>query len=209
MVADLGTTSGVERPENPLLRTRKLSSIFFACANGGLTKSTEVAQVEHDLRPPARKMNVSPSITSASLAGTGKYADADYATVFLKHSVEVFDLENTKIFVSKETILRGHKCKDDLYRISLWAADAESLNTRPMPDASPPEDYPTLNAIPPEDYNAKTMLVSIPPLSKPKETIQNVCELRTQREMVRYYHAAAGFPVKATWVKTIANNQYA
>ena len=83
------------------------------------------------------------------------------------------------------------------------------MDTRPESDASPPEDYPSLDAIPPEDYNAKTMLVSIPPLPKPKETIQNVYELRTQREMVKYYHAAAGFPVKATWVKAIANNQYA
>ena len=83
------------------------------------------------------------------------------------------------------------------------------MDTRPSSDASPPEDYPSLDAIPPKDYNAKTMLVSIPLLSKPKETIQNVYELRTQREMVRYYHAAAGFPVKAMWVKAIADNQYA
>ena len=26
--------------------------------------------------------------------------------------------------------------------------------------------------------------------------------------MVWYYHAAAGFPVKATWIKVISNNQY-
>ena len=52
------------------------------------------------------------------------------------------------------------------------------------------------------------MLISIPPPSKPVETVKNVYELRTQREMVLYYHVAAGFPVKATWMKAIGNNQY-
>ena len=40
-------------------------------------------------------MHVTPGITSASLVSTGKYADADYATIYLKDRVEVFDLENT------------------------------------------------------------------------------------------------------------------
>ena len=92
--------------------------------------------------------------------------------------MEVFDLENT--FFSKEAILRGHRCRDGLHRIPLRAADAEALDSRPRSDASPSKDYPSLDAIPPEDNNAKTILVSIPPLPKPKETIQNVYELRTQ-----------------------------
>ena len=64
------------------MRKGKVSSNFFAYANGGLAKSTEVAQIEHDLRPPAREMHVTPGITSASLTSTGKYVNADYATVF-------------------------------------------------------------------------------------------------------------------------------
>ena len=44
---------------------------------------------------------------------------------------------------------------------------------------------------------------------KPSEAIHNVYELRSQAEMVRYYHAAAGFPTKATWLKAIENNHYA
>ena len=101
-------------------------------------------------------------------------------------------------FVSKEAVLRGHRCRDGLYRISLRATGAKAL-----------DPLPSLDNIPSKDYNAKTILVSIPPLPKPKETIQNVYELRTQQEMVRYYHAAAGFPVKATWIKAIVNDQYA
>jgi hypothetical protein len=36
-----------------------------------------------------------------------------------------------------------------------------------------------------------------------------VYELKTQPELVRYYHAAAGFPTKPSWLKAIKNKQYA
>ena len=34
-------------------------------------------------------------------------------------------------------------------------------------------------------------------------------ELKTQSELVRYYHAAASFPTKPLWLKAIKNRQYA
>ena len=34
-------------------------------------------------------------------------------------------------------------------------------------------------------------------------------ELKRQPELVRYYHVAAGFPTKPSWLKTIKNKQYA
>ena len=37
--------------------------------------------------------------------------------------------------------------------------------------------------------------------------IHNVYELKTQPELVRYYHAAAGFPTKPLWLKAIKNKQ--
>jgi hypothetical protein len=35
-----------------------------------------------------------------------------------------------------------------------------------------------------------------------------VYELKTQPKLVRYYHAAAGFPTKPSWLKAIKNKQY-
>ena len=45
------------------------------------------------------------------------------------------------------------------------------------------------------------LLQSCPPLLP--ETIANVYDLKTQPELVRYYHAAAGFPTKPTWLAAI------
>ena len=60
----------------------------------------------------------------------GKYVDANYATLFLKDRVEICGLENTKN-VSKEAMLRSHRCRDGLYRIPLRAADTKDLDSLP------------------------------------------------------------------------------
>ena len=63
--------------------------------------------------------------------------------------------------------------------------------------------------------NTNTVIVNQPPTKflplrpPPTATIHNVYELKTQPELVRYYHVAAGFPSKPTWVKAIRNKQFA
>jgi len=49
----------------------------------------------------------------------------------------------------------------------------------------------------------------LPARPPPSEAIFNVFELKKQPEIVRYYHAAAGFPTKPMWIKAINNKQYA
>ena len=43
----------------------------------------------------------------------------------------------------------------------------------------------------------------------PTNHILSVYELKTQPELIRYYHAAAGFPMQPTWLATIRNGHYA
>jgi hypothetical protein len=63
--------------------------------------------------------------------------------------------------------------------------------------------------------NTDTIIVNRPPTeflperSPPTDAIHNIYKLKTQPELVRYYHAAAGFPTKPTWLKAIKNKQYA
>jgi len=57
--------------------------------------------------------------------------------------------------------------------------------------------------------NTDTVLVKAPPTEllpncpDTKEAVHNVYELKTKPEMIRYYHAAAGFPTKRTWLSAI------
>jgi hypothetical protein len=74
---------------------------------------------------------------------------------------------------------------------------------------------PTIRSDNVANVNIQTVLVRRPPSEflprrpPPTEAVANVFELRTQPELVRYYHAAAGFPTKPTWLAAIKNNQYA
>ena len=38
--------------------------------------------------------------------------------------------------------------------------------------------------------------------------INNVYDLKAKPDLIRYYHAAAGFPTKPTWLKAIRNGHY-
>ncbi len=42
----------------------------------------------------------------------------------------------------------------------------------------------------------------------PTKAIDNVYELKTQPELVRYQHATAGYPTQPTWLKAIMNKQF-
>jgi hypothetical protein len=49
----------------------------------------------------------------------------------------------------------------------------------------------------------------LPDRPPPNKAIHNVNKLKTQPKLVRYYHAAVGFPTKPLWLKAIKNKQYA
>ena len=42
----------------------------------------------------------------------------------------------------------------------------------------------------------------------PTDHIGSVYGIKSQPELIRYYHAAAGFPTKLTWLKAIKNGHY-
>ena len=41
------------------------------------------------------------------------------------------------------------------------------------------------------------------------KAVMNVYELKKQPELIKYYHAAAGFQTKPTWILAIKNKHYA
>ena len=62
--------------------------------------------------------------------------------------------------------------------------------------------------------NTDTIIVNRPPTEllpdrpEQSEAVHNVYELKTQPELVRYHHAAAGFPTKPTFLAAIKNKQF-
>jgi hypothetical protein len=115
-IADSGATSGVGTKDNPSQRTGKPSDKRFILPSGEVVQATEIAEYPFNVRAPANELHITPGVSQHSLLSTGKYADANYITVFDNDTLNVYDANNTIITVTKDAILRGWRDTDN----KLW-----------------------------------------------------------------------------------------
>jgi hypothetical protein len=142
-----------------------------------------------DVRAPANELHITPGVSQHSLLITGKFADANYITVFDKEMVNVYNANNTIFAISRGAILHGFRDPVlSLYRIPLvdmvWNNNTDTIIVN-----RPPTEY----------------LPNRPP---PGKAVYNVYKLKTQPELVGYHHASAGFPTKPTWLAAIKNKHF-
>ena len=193
-IADSGATSSVgtkrDKKRNVFVATGRQSDKAFRMPNGEVEEASDMDELQHDVRHPAKDVHIVPGIERDSLLSIPKFADANYVAIFDKDEVNIYDANKTTIVVSRGAILRGWRCKQTkLWRIPLIKNVTNENTDTVLCDRCPTEFLPDR------------------PL--PNEAIHNVYELKTQPELVRYYHAAAGFPTKPSWLKAIKNKQYA
>jgi hypothetical protein len=189
-IADSGATSGVRTKDDPSHRTGKPSDKRFILPSGEVIQATEIAEYPFNVQKPAKELHITPGVSQHSLLSTGKYVDDNYITVSNKDTVNVYDANDTIITVTKDAILRGWLDTDN----KLW-------------------QIPLVDVV--QNKNTDTIIVNRPPTEflpdRPptKEAMHNVYKLKTSPELVRYLHAAAGFPTKPQWITAIKNRQYA
>ena len=189
-IADSGATSGVGTKDNSSHRTGEPSDKQFIFPSGEVIQATEKAEYPFNARAPANELHIIPGISQHSLLSTGKYADDNYITVFNLDTVNVYDANDTIITVTRDAILQGWRDTDN----KLWR-------------------IPLVDMV--QNQNTDTIIVNRPvteflPNRPPtEEAIYNVYELKTTPELVRYHHAAAGFPTKPQWIVAIKHKQYA
>jgi hypothetical protein len=107
-IADSGATAGVGTEDDPSQRTGEPSEKRFILPSGAVIQATEIAEYPFDVRVPANKLHITPGVSQHSLLSTGKYADANYITVFDKDTVNIYDANDTIITVTRDAILRRH-----------------------------------------------------------------------------------------------------
>jgi hypothetical protein len=189
-VADSAATSGVGTINDPCRQTGLPSNKQFILPDGTVIPATEIAEYPFDVRKLAKVLHIMPGVSQNSLLSTVKFADANYITIFDNDEVNIYDANNTIITVTKGAILRGWRdTKTNLWRIPLVRM-VRNLNTDTVLSNRPPSE----------------LLLNRP---DPAEAVHSVYELITQPELVRYLHAAAGFPSKPTWLKAVKNKQFA
>ncbi len=188
-VADSGATSGVGTTADPCPRSGRPSNKQFILPSSNIIPATEMAKYPFNVRVPANELHITPGVSQHSLLSTGKFADANYITVFDKEMVNVYDAKNTIFTTSRGAILRGF-CNPvlNLYQIPLVDM-VRNNNTNTIIVNRPPTEY-------------------LPDRPPPSKAVYNVYELKTQPELVRYHHASTGFPTKPTWLAAIKNKHF-
>jgi hypothetical protein len=117
---------------------------------------------------------------------TSKLADANYVTVFTKEEVQVFDAEAAKFNVEGQVVMKGWRCPiTKLWRVPL-TPNLSNINT----------DTGLMS-------KRATEIIMKQRSNKNKEHLNSVYELPNTEQVVAWYHAAAGYPTKATWIKAI------
>ena len=208
--SDSGATASALKVTAPTIATGTKSYATFGGAFGDLAEATTINKLHHNIREPARSAHIVPKVTD-SLLSTGKFADANYITVYDKNEVNYYDATTTKIVVSEAAVLTGWRCpKTKLWRVPLIEKPT-NLNTDTVL-----LDHPTklenLNSL----YEVQTTKASRKqiralldqPTTKQYEHINNVYELPSIEQTIRYLHTAAGHPTEETWLKAVSRGNY-
>jgi hypothetical protein len=183
-ISSIGTTK--DKCRNAFIPTGQQSTKAFYMPNGTVEAATDVDELHNKVCHPAKDIHIVPEIERNLLLSMAKFADANYIAIFDKDKINIYDAYNTKVTVSRSAILCGWQCTDtNLWRVPL-VPHVTNNNTDTVLCNRPPTEF-------------------LPQCPPPSDAIYNVYELKTQPELVRYHHMAAGFLTKPTWLKAIKN----
>jgi hypothetical protein len=181
IIADSAATSnvGATKHIDSFIPTGRQSTKVFQLLDGTRTAASTISELPFKIRQPAKEIHNVPTIVENSLLSIPKTAEAGYITVFDDKEVNIYNARDTKVLVTRKAILRGWYDKTTkLWRVPLVPIVINE-NTDTVFTAKPPTEF----------------LPDRPPAN---EAVHNVYELKTQPELIRYLHAAAGFPTKPT-----------
>ena len=169
-------------------KTGNKSNKIFAMALGHTARGGDIVTLPLNVRGKANEGHTVSGIKNNLYSLNGLVREG-YIPIFDSEGFKVYDATNTKIWVTRGAVLRGYYCPNEgLWRIPLLTGENQTSGTAKF------KQSPT------------NILRDAPP--PPTQHINNVYELRAQPQLIRYYHAAAGFPTQRTWIKAIANGHY-
>ena len=110
-IADSGATSSVgtkrDKKRNAFVATGRQSAKAFRMPNSEVEEASDMDELQHNVRHPAKDVHIIPGIERDSLLSIPKFADANYVAIFDKDEVNIYDANKTTIVVSRGAILRG------------------------------------------------------------------------------------------------------
>jgi hypothetical protein len=105
-VADSACTFSVDTADNRCWHTGQVFIKQVVLPGGEIKPETEIAEYPFKVQEPAQELHIMPGITNNLLLSTGKFAPANYITIFDKEEVNIYDANNTIIAVTRGAILQ-------------------------------------------------------------------------------------------------------
>ena len=119
-VFDTGATSSCGRTGDKFEPTTQRSHKIFHMPTGETTSASTQAKLFHNVREPAKTVDMVPQLQHNSLISGGKFADANYIKVLTPTEVLIYDGKDTRISVSNKQILKCWRdTTTDLWRVPL------------------------------------------------------------------------------------------
>ena len=182
---------------------------YFALVDGYLTTATNIAKLDYRVQDLSCTINTVPALANHSLLSGVKLAEDGYLSVCNGDDVNIYGGRTATITVSEYAVLKGWRCPcTKLWRIPLQAHVTDlSIHTILLNSLSGQESLNSLYTVP----TSASVLAHIESFNSEHaagETINNIYEVPSLEHAVWYLHAAAGFPTKATCLKSIRNGNY-
>ncbi len=180
-ILDKGCTSGAgaEKDMDCFHDTGLPSNKVFMLPDKSKIKAMNTMQLKHKLQAGAGKMNIIPNLHS-KLISVPKMADHGYIAVFDKNEARIYDGTTTTITASEEPIIVALRCEDT----GLWKMELDL-------------DFEILGREHSEQFVAGV------------DEANAIFNLPNTRQSLMYFHAAAGFPVKETFLDAVRAGNYA
>ena len=180
-ILDTGCTSGAgaQQDIDCFNDTGEPSSKVFMLPNKTKIRATKKMTLQHNLRGKAGEMNIIPNLHS-TLISVPKMADHDYIAVFDKKEARIYDGTTTTISANGKPIIVAPRCTET----GLWKME---LNL----------DYKNLGREHPDRFTAGV------------DEANAIFDLPNSRQTLKYFHAAAGYPTKESFLEAVRAGNYA
>ena len=180
-ILDTGCTSGAgaQQDIDCFNDTGELSSKVFMLPNRSKIRATKKMTLKYNLRGKAGEINIIPNLHS-TLISVPKMADHGYIAVFDKTEARIYDGTTTTISADGKPIIIAPRCTET----GLWKMQ---LNL----------DYEILGREYPDQFIAGV------------DEANAIFDLPNSRQTLKYFHAAAGFPTKETFLEAVRAGNFA
>ena len=92
-----------------------------------LSGKTTKAKLKHDVREPAKTVDMVPGLKNNSLISGPKFADAGYITVLTPTELLIYDGVDLQMAVNKDAFIKGWRDANGLWRMPLGTSNSKHI----------------------------------------------------------------------------------